>query len=118
MSKKTLRANIRSTADYIRLFNGLVRDPLTDMEIQVLAAFVDLKKQLDQSAVKVNPFSSEMKKRVSDMLGRGDFNTLNNYIKKLKDKGAITPCDDGYTIHSVFFPRGEKEVVFKLIHVN
>ena len=118
MSKKTLRASIRSTEDYVRLFNGLVREPLTDMEIRVLAAFVDLKVELDKSKVPVNPFSPEMKKRVADNLGRDDFNTLNNYIKKLKDKGAIAPTDDGYNIHPVFFPKGETEVVFKLQHVN
>jgi len=49
------------------------------------------------------------------MFGMVDFNALNVYIKRLHDKGAIKANDDDYDILKVLVPRGEKEVLFRLI---
>lgn len=109
MKEKRLGINIPDTYNYIRIFNGLM--DLTDMEMKILAEFIDLKKSLDKAGIGVNPFSTEMKKKVAERLGRNDFNTLNNYIKSFADKGATVKTDDGYQINSTLIPSGGAEKI-------
>lgn len=106
---KTIRVNIESTFDYIEMFNGFFK--LSHTELQILAAFVDLYNET--KSVGINVFSAEMKKKVAEALGREDFNTLNNYIKILSEKGAIRKQEVGYSIHPMLIPQGENEVRLK-----
>ena len=105
---KKIKANIDSTSEYIHLLNGLF--DLTDSEINVLSAFVDLHIKLNESEVDINPFSTQGKKKVAKELNKKDFNTLNTYIKRLKDKHAIMPIQDGYIIHNILIPTNKIEI--------
>jgi len=59
-----------------------------------LAEFID-------SSETVNLCSPANKKKISERLGIKDHNTLNNYVKRLKDKGAITQTKNGYEISKI-----------------
>ena len=78
-----------STLKYFQVFNGILE--LTDKELRILSEFVDL-------GTTVNLCSAENKKLVSKKLNIKDPNTLNNYVKRLKDKGAITKTKNGYAL--------------------
>lgn len=112
MKQKRIGIKIRSTAHYIKLFNGVFN--LTDTEIKILGAFIDEYKKIEEAGLDLNMFSTALKKKVAKRLGRDDFNTLNNYIKNLHDKGVLTKIVDGYEVVSTLIPNGEDEVVFKL----
>lgn len=110
--QKRLGAKADTTFKYLQLLNGILK--LTDMEMKVLADFIDRYKKLQEADLDVNPFSTDNKKKVAEMQGRDDFNTLNHYIQKLRDKGAIIPTDDGYKIREALIPGDEDEIVFVL----
>lgn len=114
MTEKELSVAIPDTYNYIRLFNGLMN--LTDMEITILSEFIDLQIALQSAGLDVNPFSTEMKKKVSKKLGRDDFNTLNTYIKSFADKGATQKTDSGYVINAILIPTGKKEKISFIIN--
>jgi len=109
---KSYSVKIADTRDYIEFYNGLFK--LSPTEMDILAEFVNIYLSLKSSSLNINPFSTDMKKKVSDRLGRDDFNTLNNYIKSLRKKGAIYPTTDGYGIHSMLVPMNEEAVSFKI----
>ena len=71
---KTLKIQVDTTLKYLQVFNGILE--LTDKELLVLSKFIDLSDT-------VNLCSTENKKVVADSLGIKDYNTLNNYVKKL-----------------------------------
>lgn len=83
--KKKVTITIRSTEQYIGILNGLFN--LTEREIVILAKFIDMHNELKELGI--DPFSAEIKKKIADDLGIDDFNTLNIYIKRLKDKNAL-----------------------------
>jgi|GEM_PF-2157485 len=112
MTEKKTTVKIKTTFQYVQLMNGIFG--LTDTEIKVLAAFIDKQKQLKASNIDINVFCTEIKKQVAERLGRDNFNTLNNYIKRMHDKKAIRKIDSGYEIHWLLVPNNEKEVVFKI----
>lgn len=78
-----------TTYKYIQVFNGILE--LTDKEMVVLSNFVDLSKS-------INICSADTKRKVADAMNIEDPNTLNNYVKRLKDKGAIVKTQDGYKL--------------------
>lgn len=111
MKEKELEIPINDTYNYLKLFNGLIG--LTDTERRILAEFIDMKKKMDKAGIGGNPFSTEIKKNVAKNLGRDDFNTLNNYIKKFVDKGAIIKTENGYQIQPTLIPSdGEEKITF------
>lgn len=114
MNEKIISIPIPDTYNYVRLFNGLMN--LTDMEIMILAEFIDLKMTIDKAEININPFSTEMKKKVAEKLDRKDFNTLNTYIKNFAEKGAIVKINDGYMINPVLIPTGKKEKISFIIN--
>ena len=87
MRKIKIKAN--STLRFLQVFNGILE--LTDTELKVLAEFIDCSET-------VNLCSSLNKKKVSEKLEIKDHNTLNNYVKRLKDKGAIVYTANGYEL--------------------
>lgn len=87
-----------TTQKFLQIFNGILE--LTDTELAVLAEFID-------SSETVNLCSSANKKKVSEKLGIKDYNTLNNYVKRLKDKKAIVPTKNGYELAAIL----KKELV-------
>ena len=53
------------------------------MEIRVLSALIDKAESLDDIC------NASLKKSAAVVLKIDDYRTLNNYVKRLKDKGAI-----------------------------
>lgn len=88
MSKKKTKivsVSIKSTKQRLRILNGMFQ--LTEKELTILAAFLDKDKELEGTGISV--FSAEAKKSIAEQLNIEDFNTLNVYIKRLKDKQAL-----------------------------
>ena len=86
-----MKINIKAdtTYKYLQVFNGILE--LTDKEMVVLSNFVDLSNT-------VNICSAAAKRKVAKAMNIEDPNTLNNYVKRLKDKGAIVKTKDGYEL--------------------
>ena len=94
--KKTIKVNIDTTYKYLQIWNGIFN--LTDKELEILTAFVETQEITED----VNLCSINNKKQVARMVGIKDFNTLNNYIKKFKDKGVILKSMNNYKLNSAF----------------
>jgi len=94
--KKTIRVNIDTTYKYLQIWNGIFN--LTDKELEILSAFIDTQEITQE----VNICSVGNKKQVARMVGIKDYNTLNNYIKKFKDKGVMLKSMNTYKLNSVF----------------
>lgn len=109
---KVIPLKIDTTFKYLQIFNGIFG--LTDTELKILAEFVDTDQKIRKSGVTASAFSTESKKQIADKLGRKDFNTLNNYIKNISDKGAIRKTPHGYQIHRILIPKDEQEVIFRI----
>lgn len=78
-----------TTLKFLQVFNGILE--LTDTELRVLANLID-------SSETVNLCSPANKKKVAEIMEIKDHNTLNNYVKRLKDKGAINQTKNGYEL--------------------
>ena len=85
MARK-IKIQPETTYQYLQVFNGILE--LTDKEMTVLSKFVDL-------GTTVNLCSAENKKLVAADMDIVDPNTLNIYVKRLKDKGAIKKTKNG-----------------------
>ena len=94
--KRTITVNINTTYKYLQLWNGIFN--LTDKELEILASFIDTQEITEE----VNLCSVNNKKQVARMVGIKDYNTLNNYIKKVKDKGVMLKSMNNYKLNSVF----------------
>tara|TARA_E500000318_G_scaffold68947_1_gene63827 strand:+ start:413 stop:724 length:312 start_codon:yes stop_codon:yes gene_type:complete len=86
--KITIKAD--TTLKRISVWNGIF--DLTKKELMVLAALID-------SDIDSNLISVSTKKEAAKIIGITDFNTLNNYIKRLKDKKALLYNDKKYSLH-------------------
>ena len=93
MKKKKITVNIDSTLKYLQLWNGIFN--LTDKGLHILSSFIDVQSITDE----VNLCSVRNKKEVARIVGIKDHNTLNNYIKRFKDKGAILKSMNIYKIN-------------------
>lgn len=91
MARK-IKIQPKTTYQYLQVFNGILE--LTDKEMTVLSKFVDL-------GTTVNLCSAENKKLVAENMSIGDPNTLNIYVKRLKDKGAIKKTKNGYQLAKI-----------------
>ena len=91
--EQKITINVNSTYKYLQLWNGIFN--LTSTELKVLAALVDAANVLEDT----NICSVKSKKAAARIVGQEDFNTLNNYIKKIKDKGAIKKSKKDYVLN-------------------
>ena len=91
MARK-IKIKPETTYQYLQVFNGILE--LTDKEMTVLSKFVDL-------GTTVNLCSAENKKLVAADMDIVDPNTLNIYVKRLKDKGAIKKTKNGYQLSKI-----------------
>jgi DNA-binding Lrp family transcriptional regulator len=98
---RKINISARTTYQFLQVFNGILE--LTDKELLVLSKFIDLSKT-------TNICSPESKKLVAEAIGIKDPNTLNNYVKRLKDKGAIKKTKNGYEL-SKLLARDSKVVI-------
>ena len=108
METKKLKVQINNTFDYVELFNGIFR--LTTREIEVISAFVDI--HLNRQGY---VFNAANRKEVANRCNINSPYGVNQYIKNLKNKGAIVSEDVSYKIHKVLIPNeNEKKVEFYL----
>jgi DNA-binding Lrp family transcriptional regulator len=88
MKSRTIKIAADSTFRFLQVFNGILE--LTDKELLILSKFVD--------NTKSGFCSAEAKRIVAKDIGILDPNTLNNYVKRLKDKGAIVKVGNQYKL--------------------
>tara|TARA_R110002020_G_scaffold90248_1_gene219787 strand:- start:30 stop:353 length:324 start_codon:yes stop_codon:yes gene_type:complete len=101
---KKIKINADSTYKYLQVFNGILE--LTDKELTILSKFIDLGNKSK------NLCSASSKKSIAKDMQIKDPNTLNNYVKRLKDKGAIKRTNEGYKLAG--FLSAEKHVVIEI----
>jgi len=102
MSRK-IQIKAETTFKYLQIFNGILE--LTDKELLILSKFIDLSDT-------VNLCSSLSKKKVAKEIGINDPHTLNNYVKRLKDKGAIVKSKNGYIVSQLL--KKDKTIVIEI----
>lgn len=90
-----IKINADTTLKHISIWNGIFN--LTKKELQVLAALIDSEIRLGTG----NIASPVNKKEAAKEIGIEDFNTLNNYIKRLKDKKALSLKNNSYILHTL-----------------
>lgn len=108
MDFKKITINAKTTIKYLQVFNGIFN--LTDNELKVLGTLIENRET-------VNLCSSANKKKTAEKLGIKDFNTLNNYVKRLKDKKAIISTKNGYDVNPMLVP-GQKGSLIYIIFSN
>ena len=81
----------------IKFWNGIF--DLTSMELEVLSNLINISDSNYSDICNL-----ENKKKVAEKLGIEDHHTLNNYVKKLKDKGALKYTDKKYTLPRLLNP--------------
>ena len=95
MKRKVITVNINSTYKFLQIWNGIF--DLTNKELQVLSAFIDTGLITEEK----NLCAMSNKKLVAAAVGIKDPNTLNNYIKKFKDKGVFIKKGNNYSINNL-----------------
>jgi len=101
MKKRKITVNIDSTLKYLQLWNGIFN--LTDKGLQLLSTFIDVQSITEE----INMCSVRNKKEVARIAGIKDHNTLNNYIKRFKDKGAMIKSNGAYKLNPFLDPHTE-----------
>src|SRR5699024_54313 len=101
MSSDIITINLKNTKQYIILLNGLFQ--LTAKEVIILEAFINKYRELE--SLDIDVFSAEIKKQIAKSLDIDNFNTLNVYVKRLKDKRALIYKDGSYKINSILLDR-------------
>ena len=110
--KKRFKVNPKSTVQYLEVFNGMLK--LTNKEMQVLAAFLDKYHKLKEH--KIDPFSTEIRNQIAEELGMENENSINIYVKNLKDKQAIRNIKGKYVFNPLVVKQeGEEGVVFEWV---
>jgi len=96
--KRKISVNIDSTYKYIQLWNGIFN--LTEKGMQILSAFIDIQTITNEE----NICSVKNKREVARIVGIKDYNTLNNYVKRFKDKGVVIKKDSMYSLNTFLDP--------------
>ena len=96
--KRKITVNIDTTYKYVQLWNGIFN--LTEKGMQILSTFIDVQEITNED----NFCSVRNKKEVSRIIGIKDYNTLNNYIKRFKDKGVIYKNNSVYSLNNFLNP--------------
>ena len=95
---------IDSNYKYLQFWNSMFN--LTSKELTVLATLMDVNKSK-------NLCSYTNKVKVAKKLKIDDPNKLNNYVKRFKDKGAITLKNNNYVLHKLL--ANKKSISVKVV---
>lgn len=95
MKTKKITVNVNTTYKFLQVWNGIFN--LTNKELEILSTFVDTGKVTETK----NLCSMKNKKLVAAAVGIKDPNTLNNYIKRFKDKGVFKKEGNNYTVNTL-----------------
>tara|TARA_R100000781_G_C4051350_1_gene117709 strand:+ start:544 stop:861 length:318 start_codon:yes stop_codon:yes gene_type:complete len=98
--KVQIKAN--SIFKRLQIWNGIF--DLTNKELEVISAFI----KVNMTSKRKNLCSKKNKDDVAKLLNFEDPNTLNNYIKKLKDKGALVFKKGSYNVNKLLNPQIKK----------
>ena len=99
--KKKITIKINSTYKYLQVWNGIFN--LTNKELEILSILIDVQEvSKDKNIGSINN-----KRAVALQLEITDPNTLNNYIKKFKDKGVLKLKDSKYSLNPFLDPKTE-----------
>lgn len=93
---KKITIPITSNYNYIQFWNGIFN--LTPKELDILVLFLDCAEDYN------NLCTLDNKKCVAEALGFKDKNTLNNYIKKLKEKNVFIAKKGVYILNKLLNP--------------
>ena len=99
-----LTLKLETTFKYLQFWNSLFN--LTSKELNILTVLVNI----NDKKKDLNLCSNANKKLAAKELNFKDPNTLNNYVKKFKDKGALILKGDNYTLHKLLSNKDEVEV--------
>tara|TARA_R100000742_G_C4251694_1_gene69956 strand:+ start:631 stop:960 length:330 start_codon:yes stop_codon:yes gene_type:complete len=99
----TIKAN--TTYKYLQLWNGIFN--LTEKELKILSHFIDLRDSIEGS----NLCGIDNKKEVAKILDIKDPNTLNNYVKRFKDKGVVRKVNNTYLLSKMLDPTTEQIII-------
>ena len=99
MTKRRITVNIDTTYKYIQLWNGIF--DLTNKELEILSAFI----KVNLTSKSKNFCTKKSKDEVAKIMKFEDPNTLNNYIKRLKDKGAFLYKKGKYDVNKLLNPK-------------
>jgi len=99
-----LTLKLTTTAKYITFWNSIFN--LTKKEISILLDFISISATYGLCTL-------DAKKAIAVQRKIKDYNTLNNYVKKLKDKNAIELTNDGYKLHRLL--RNEENVTVTVV---
>lgn len=97
--KKKITIKINSTYKYLQVWNGIFN--LTNKELEVLSVLIDVQEVSKDK----NIGSIDNKRSVALQLKVKDPNTLNNYIKKFKDKGVLRLKENNYSLNPFLNPK-------------
>lgn len=100
--------NADTTIKQISFWNGIF--DLTKKEIEVLANLVDAESITNTG----NIADVKNKRAAARNMGISDYNTLNNYIKRLKDKKALAVTNNNYTLHTLL----NSDTTYVEIYIN
>lgn len=96
--KRKITVTMDTTYKYVQLWNGIFN--LTEKGLQILSAFIDVQIITEED----NFCSVKNKKEVARIVGIKYYNTLNNYIKRFKDKGVVSKKDNNYKLNNLLNP--------------
>lgn len=99
-----LTLKLETTYKYLQFWNSLFN--LTSKELNILTVLVDI----NEKEKDANLCSNSNKKLAAKELNFKDPNTLNNYVKKFKDKGALILNGENYILHKLLANKNEVEV--------
>ncbi len=94
---KQITIPINSNYKYLQFWNGIFN--MTPKELDILNLFLECADDYKDLCTLDN------KKCVATGLGFKDKNTLNNYIKKLKDKNVLIFKNGSYTLNKFLNPK-------------
>jgi len=97
-NSKKITVNIDTTYKYVQLWNGIFN--LTEKGMQILSAFIDIQNITEEE----NICSVKNKREVARVVGIKDYNTLNNYVKRFKDKGVLNKNNNIYSLNPFLDP--------------
>ena len=96
-----IKLNIKANSIYkrVQIWNGIF--DLTNKELEILSAFI----KVNLSSKSKNFCTKKSKDQVAKIMKFEDPNTLNNYIKRLKDKGALSYKRGIYNVNKLLNPK-------------
>ena len=99
-----MKIKIKANSIYKRvlIWNGIFN--LTNKELEILSAFI----KVNLTSKSKNFCTKKSKDDVAKIMSFDDPNTLNNYIKKLKDKGALKYKKGTYSLNKLLNPKETK----------